>query len=228
MYAKYSDIISVGGMPQNAYQFKLKQHHHMHIDREFKLDCEVWIQFLNGELENVMNRPMIDLLKDAETSEDISFYSDASAAEDKGFGAILKNRWIHVDWSASFIQNKKPSIKFLELFVLCMGLLTWNNTNELKNRRVILHCDNQAVCQMINTLMSGCNNCLNLIKIIILDGLKWNLRISARYITSKNNYLSDALSHGEMGRFCRLGPTMKSNLDPISETIWPVDKIWLD
>ena len=113
MYAKYSDIISAGGMPQNAYQFKLKQHHHVHIDHEFKLDCKVWIQFLNGELERVVNRPMIGLLKDAETSEDISFYSDASAAEDKGFGAILKNRWICVDWSASFIWNKNQVLSSL-------------------------------------------------------------------------------------------------------------------
>ena len=188
MYVKYSLVVNINGSLANAYQFKLKQHHHVHLDKEFKLDCDIWIEFLEEKLQNVVNRPMIDWLEPAETSEDILFYSDASASDSKGFGAILKNQWIRGVWNPEFIKNENPSIEFLELFAVCAGILTWNTADELTDRRIVLHCDNQTVCYMINNLTSSCKNCLNLINLLILDGLKHNCHVTAQYITSKDNF----------------------------------------
>ena len=70
--------------------FKLKQHHHIKLDAEFKSDCMVWVHFLNSR-SIALNRPMVDLLKPEITSRDIAFFSDASAAESLacGFGCVL-------------------------------------------------------------------------------------------------------------------------------------------
>ena len=91
MYAKYSVIVNKDGTPKSSYEYKLKQHHHIHLDSEFKLNCRVWLKFLSGDLAHVVNRPMMDLAIEA---KHIAFYSDASRSDKKGFGAVLGTDWI--------------------------------------------------------------------------------------------------------------------------------------
>ena len=103
MYSKFSGIIKA---PQDyrsrfSYQLKLKQHHHICLDEEFKLDCQVWLHFLTGEVANVVNRPMVDLLGKMNTSRDIQFTSDASGSI--GFGVTFGKCWIRGDWSKQFL-----------------------------------------------------------------------------------------------------------------------------
>ena len=109
MYAKFADplrmqrhkiavenqAVSDSNAPVK-FRKNLKPHHHIQLDSEFKLDCEVWKTFLDMKLASVVNRPMIDLSLDLESSVlDLQFYSDASASETLGFGCVLMNRhWI--------------------------------------------------------------------------------------------------------------------------------------
>ena len=233
MYAKYSLIINNtdirNGQSDKITKFnnKIRQHHHVWIDSEFKLDCSVWLQFLEGPLAEVVNRPMVDWLeKTQDSSNNIGFFSDASAAEGLGFGAILKNRWVRGDWPDKFIKDCKPSIEFLELYALCIGLFAWKDSPELKNGRVRIHCDNQAVVHMINNLTSSCKHCMLLIRLIVLNSLKYSYRLTACYINTKLNGLSDALSRNQMTRFRRLGPAMLAKPDDLPEEIWPIYKVW--
>ena len=76
MYAKYGVVTKLDGAPKNALEFKLKQNHHVRLDREFKLDCSIWLTFLTGDLETVVTRQMSEFA--CESSKDIGFYSDAS------------------------------------------------------------------------------------------------------------------------------------------------------
>ena len=46
-------------------------------------------------------------------------------------------------------------------------------------------------------------------------------------LLQKTIFLSDALSHGKMSHFRRLGPNMNSMPDKIRDTIWPEENIWL-
>ena len=134
MYSKYTGVVNLEGS-HNVNEYKLRQHHHMRLDSEFKLDCKIWLEFLmTEELSSVVNRPMIDVLAPAITSTSIAFYSDAS--KKIGFGALLNNRWIHGDWDASFIKENDPSIAYLELFALTAGILTWESEPELTNCRI--------------------------------------------------------------------------------------------
>ena len=229
MYAKFSEVLNTGGVPANSFQYKFKQHYHVRTDAEFKKDCDIWLLFLTDpKWSRVVNRPMVDLTLKPIDAKDISFYSDASAAESLGFGAILKDFWIRGNWGTDFMNLHNPSIEYLELFALAAGLLTWNEVPEMCNTRVRLHCDNIAVVHMINQLTSSCKNCMVLIRLIILDCLKYNRRISAVYIPSKDNCLADALSRNQMDRFRKLGTHMRHQSDRICENIWPISKIWLD
>ena len=229
MYAKFSGLIKSDVHQQkkgNDFQRKLKQYHHIRLDGEFKRDCAVWLKFLDTSLYQSVNWPMVDILGQLTTSEEIAFYSDASAAETLGFGCLLEERWIQKFWENGFIERYKPSIKFLELFALAAGIFTWQNQPHLTNCRVVVFCDNTAVMQMINDMMSSCPHCMVLIRKLVLNGLQYNRRLSAKYVNTRDNFLSDALSRGQWKRFWSLGPHMNELPDEISEEIWPASKLW--
>ena len=116
MYAKYSANCKSSSHkfdePTNKFA-KLKAHHHVRLDGEFKADCKVWLEFLtDNDFRKIVNRPMIDLSLNR-TSEEIKFYSDASPAENLGYGCILNKHWVYGQWEPNFIKSCKPSIEFL-------------------------------------------------------------------------------------------------------------------
>ena len=240
MYAKYSsklDLKSVGfkmggrtnrritgHLTGEEAPKKLMPHHHVRLDREFKLDCEIWLKFLTDvNLRRVVNRPMIDVLAE-KSSQEINFYSDASKSEVLGFGCYLGSRWIYGQWPDKFIKNCDPSIEYLELYALTAGILTWEN--RLTDTRITVFCDNQAVVHMINNNSSKCKHCMKLIRLLTLNGLQFNRRLRAKFVRTKDNGIADAISRLQFDRFRRLAPHMNKLPDDVDDRIWPVVKIW--
>ena len=232
MYAKYSKNITLPGFNKrevgsNATRVQLKSYQHVGLDAEFKADCQIWLQFLDQQESwvEVVNRPMIDILSPDITLTDINFYSDASALSKLGFGCLLDSKWLRGDWDPEFIKKYEPSIEYLELFALCAGIFTWGEF--LKNTRITVFCDNTAVVAMIKNMTSSCKNCMMLIRMLTLQGLKFNRRLRAKYVSTKQNFLVDSLSRGQIHRFSRLGPHMDINPWMIHDDLWPMMKIWL-
>ena len=123
---------------------KLKSHHHISLDKEFKFDCEIWRLFLTHYKKRAVCRLMIDLYSVKDATQ-LDFYSDASAAEFLGFGAIFEDRWLYGQWERGFIkQNNPPSIEYLELYTLTAAVLTWGD--QLQIQRIIIFCDNNCSC----------------------------------------------------------------------------------
>ena len=96
MYAKFAPVIDVNQKRPGAVKITklLKPHHHVRLHQEFKFDCKVWLKFLDQRSAAVVNRPMVDLLTEPTSAQDLGFYSDASAWADFGFSCVLKNHWI--------------------------------------------------------------------------------------------------------------------------------------
>ena len=168
---------------------------------------------------------MIDLIGPAQSSEEICFYSDASGSKILGYGCIYKDQWIYGQWEAEFMELNKPSIEYLEMFALVAGVFTWEK--QLGNRRIVVFCDNEAVVQMINTMTSGCKNCMILLRLLTLNNLQFNRRVAAKYINTKKNFLADSLSRNQLTRFRKLGPHMKKYPDTIHPQLWPMSKLWV-
>ena len=145
-------------------------------------------------------------------------------------GAVYDNDWFVMQWEENFIQNFDPSIEFLELFALTAPLVTWSQTSKgLHNRRIVIFCDNQAVISMVNNLASSCIQCRKLIRIIALCGIRYNFRVVVRFVRSKDNNLSDALSRLQFKQFWDLAPrSMSVNLTQIDECLLPMARIWED
>ena len=72
----------------------LKQHHHLRVEREMKMDASTWVSFLKNNNESLC-RPFIDLATTLQ-ADIIEFFSDASGKI--GLGAIFSQRRMHATW----------------------------------------------------------------------------------------------------------------------------------
>ena len=129
-------------------------------------------------------------------------------------------------WDTLFLECQ-PSIEYLELYGVTAAVLQW--IRRFQNKKICLFCDNISVVHMINNMSSSCGHCMILLRLVVLEGLRYNVKITARYINTKKNGRADALSRLDFDRFFRLS---KANIDeePTSppERIWPVNKIWFN
>ena len=180
---------------------KLKPHHHIKLDKEFKEDCKIWLDCINNQQLRGICRPWVDWTLN-EGATNIPSYTDASGSKaDRGLGCFYKNSWAAEKWDSTFMHNEEPSIEFLELFALTAGLLMWSKDKSIANHRVRIYCDNMSVLSMINNLSSSCKNCMFLLRKIVKDQLVINYRVFANHIRLEDNDLADALSRGQYDRF---------------------------
>ena len=203
----------------------LRSYHHVKVNQEFKEDCKVWIDFLTDGKETFC-RPFIDLsVKIA--AEQLDFSTDASEnLEDGGFGCVFRNRWIKGQWNKDFLEANEPSITYLELVALTIAILTWIPL--LRNKRIQVLCDNQGAVAMINNTSAKCKRCMRLIRILMLESLKNNLRVFSKFIPTKENGQADALSRNQMARFWKLSAhkMMNKEQDKPTKLVWPIEKVW--
>ena len=160
------------------------------------------------------------------SSEDIDMYSDTSGKI--GFGAYCGPLWTAGQWSKYFLEKKKPSIEYLEMYGLTVGVLLWIRL--FKNKRICIHCDNEMVKFNVNKNTVGCKNSMMLMRLIVLECTVHNVKLSVEYVKSANNGKADTLSRNQMNRFRTLDKEGKMNKFPeaIPDCIWPSEKIWLD
>ena len=204
----------------------LKQYHHVQIHPDVKMDCAVWIQFLEMGDSFQFCRPFIDI-NAFQYAHMLKFFTDASLNRKLGFGAVFNNSWMYGRWGKNFIESQSPSIEYLELFATCAGILMWGH--RLTNTRIIIFCDNQAIMFMINNMTSKCSKCMKLIRMIQFNCLLYNRRIFVRFIRLNDNGMADALSRMDFNRFWSLAPpTMILYPDAIPDEIWPIEKIWFN
>ena len=200
----------------------LKPHYHVRVNSEMKLDLGTWRAFLVHP--SVFARPFMDF-STIWYPEDIGMYSDATTNEILGFGAICGTSWMYGRWNVSFIRKVIPSIEYLELFALVAGCLSW--LDRFKNRRIVLYCDNESVCRMVNKSTPSCKQCMVLIRILVLHCLVMNVRVYAKHLSSKANRDNDLLSRMRLARFWKLNQgKFEDKATNIPDAIWPMQTIW--
>ena len=169
----------------------LKPYHHIRLNGEFKKDCAIWLTFLGDNMIEAVACPFVDLTKQIWARE-INFSSDAAAGEHLGYSCICGKSWSYGRWENGFIKKQNPSIEFLELYALCMGVFMWRH--RLRNMRIAVECDNEAVVHMVNNSSSSCKYCMVLIRKLVLKCLLLNTRVFARHLKGIFNVLPDRLS----------------------------------
>ena len=201
-----------------------KPHHHVRINSEAILDLMTWKTFLQNPA--AFSRSFGDFSV-TWTADEIDMYSDSSLNPNLGCGGISGREWFMLKWQKDFILNKKPSIAFLELYAVTIAVTNW--IHKYKNRKIALFCDNMSAVHMINKTSSSCKNCMILIRMIVLQGLIHNVRITAKHVTSKANVLSDHLSRLRYDQFKQLtGDKYLPVMTKIPDHLWPMDKVWIN
>ena len=199
---------------------KLKPHHHIRINGEMRLDLEFWRTFLRHP--SAYCRPFMDFSHTLLSTE-IDFYTDASGRI--GFGGVCQNSFMWGLWDKQFLERENPSIDYLEMYAVAAAVLAW--IHRFKNRRVTIFTDNKGVRDMLNSTVGKTNNCMVLIRIIVLKCLVENVKLSAKYVKSEDNIFADELSRGKFNLFRKDSKgKYKQEATTIPEEIWPVDKIW--
>ena len=202
---------------------KLKPHHHLRVTPEMRADLMVWKTFI--EHSSIFCRPFMDFSRYI-LADEIDMYSDASKNPSLGFAATCGTSWLFRQWNGDFIMEHDPSINYLELYALTAGVLTW--IHRFQNRRIILFCDNLSVVAMINSNTSRCKNCMTLIRLIVLHSLVFNVRVFARWVSSRNNFFADALSRLKITSFkWKAEGKFEKRPTRVPELIWPMEKIWI-
>lgn len=179
------------------YQFKQRQpYHHVKVNTDLREDLRVWLSLL--EMEITVCRPFVDFQDDAQVQE-ICAASDASLNPLLGIGGYYQSSWFALKYPQDFIQLAAPSVQFVELLALLCTVWTWRC--HLVNSRVSLTCDNQAVVAMINSGVSSERKCMQLIRLLTFLAMKHNIRIFAKWASTKENWKADLLSRLEIDKF---------------------------
>ena len=184
-----------------------------------KKDLKVWVDLLDNHEQGTLF-----LQTNITYSEEIKFYTDAAGSGKCGWGCVFDDKWMYGQWPEGFVEQT-PFITFLELYALVLAVVTWKD--KLKTCRVVVHCDNMSVVHMVNQQMSRCQKCMALIRVLVLEQMRSNFKIGARYLSTKENSLADALSHLQVRLFRTLYPNAHpepsqpaSCLYPPSSNIW--------
>lgn len=213
IYAKFSNT-------------KLKQHHHVSVDKELRLDCRTWMSFL--KLEEAVLRPFMDFGTNLYADE-LQWFTDASKNTKLGFGCYFQGRYAYEKWNNSeegFIQKYNPSVNFLELYAIVCSVELWGHL--VRNRRVIIFSDNESAVHMVNNSSSACKSCMKLIRIITLTCLNNNTRIFLKHLAGKFNILSDSLSRCNLKKFKRFAPAqiLAEQPEKLPRSVWPLKPEW--
>ena len=118
-----------------------------------------------------------------------------------GYGAYFQKQWFLGAWPADLGRR---SMALLEIFPVVLAVRTFCEV--LRNRRLIVFSDNDAVTKIINKQSTRCATIACLLRDLTLTCLRYNIVLQARFLRSEENQIADALSRGNLEKFRFLAP----------------------
>ena len=204
----------------------MKPYHHVDITAEMRSDLELWKEFL--QYPTIYSTKFINMDKNRPSIE-MDFYTDASANPLLGCGGISGEDWYIMQWNENFIRIMKPSINYLELYGVTIAILAW--IHKYKNQQITIFCDNMSVVHMFNKSSSSCKNCMVLIRMIVLQTLKFNVKVTLRHVEGKRNTLADLLSRLKYKQFWtevrKTGKQISKAHTPIPDILKNMEDVWI-
>ena len=159
---------------------------HIRLNNEARLDMAAWLVFLES-----FNGVSVLLNENWLSSEKLELFTDAS---NLGFAGVLKGKWFQGGWPSSW-EQKHIAIK--ELFPIVLALKMWST--HLRDRRLLILCDNEAVVYVINKQSSRDSSLMSLIRTLTVTLMQFNIVIRAKHVPGKLNVVADMLSRFQDG-----------------------------
>ena len=170
-----------------------------------RLDLLLWLNFLS-------NFNGVSILHEHGWEDDSAIQLFTDAAASIGFGAYFNGKWVQGRWPEDVLRNP-PSIAFLEMFPLVVAVLCWAPL--LTNCKITFHTDNLAVMHIINQQSSHCPKIMHLVRMFVLEYLRYNIVFRAVHVPGKDNIIADALSRFQISRFQAAAPHAEANMTPL-------------
>jgi len=184
-----------------------RMHHHLRLCTDAYLDLDWWLAFLP-----TWNGTSYILESTWSTSPSMSLFTDASGR--LGWGAYWSGHWIQSPWSCDQVNR---DIVWKELFAIASAVNTWGH--HWPRKKVLIHCDNQAVVEIWKKGTTNCPNIMSLVRMLYFCAAKYNIHVLITHIAGTDNCIADALSRFQVHRFHQLAPRAASNPDTIRA--WP-------
>ena len=154
---------------------------HIRLNNEARLDLAAWLIFLQS-----FNGVSVLLDEHWISSEKLELFTDAS---NHGFAGVLKGKWFQGGWPSSW-EQKHITIK--EFFPIVLALKMWSS--HLRDRRLLILCDNQSVVCIINSQSSRDSSLMSLVRMMTVTIMQFNIVIRAKHVPGKHNVVADMLS----------------------------------
>ena len=182
--------------------------HHISLNTEAREDIKWWQTFLpqwNGKHR---------ILEPGSTMcPDMQLFTDASGCE--GFGIYFDGKWISSPWLGDFVTR---SIQWKELFPIFVACYIWAGC--FTGKRLLFHCDNQAVVNIWSANTSRCPHIMHLLRKLFFITAKFNFTVNVIHIAGTNNSLADSLSRLQISKFRRLAPQAEVAQTQIPQEVW--------
>ncbi|XP_046337870.2 uncharacterized protein LOC124119423 [Haliotis rufescens] len=196
----------------DAYTKVSHQAHGVRITWGVREDLEVWLGFL-GEFNGV------SVFQNQKWADNTCLQLFTDAASTVGFGAYYNGNWANGLWPREWVEDGSTrDMTLLELFRIVLSVCLWGTA--FANRKVLFFCDNQVVVSIINKQSSKAPRIMSLIRQLVLQGLKHNILFKARYITTHDNIIADALSRFQWERFRNAAPSANLHPTPLPDNLW--------
>ena len=189
-----------------------KPHFYLRITPSMRGDLTMWLEFLD-------NHNGVSIFKDAQwySKGDYELFTDSAAS--KGMAIYMNGKWAQARWGENFKNEcKNNNITFLEYFPILVSIHIFEKT--LANKKILFHCDNEAVVEIINSQSSKCPRVMDLVRPFVLKCLQLNTIIKAQHIKGTENSIADAISRFNMQLFRELAPEAEENPQPIPQHLW--------
>ena len=174
-------------------------HHHLYLNAEARADIAWWLIFLprwNGRAPILQPKWTL--------SSTLQLFTDASGSH--GFGAYYQGAWFRGSWLPHQQLNPATgiSIAWQELYAIVAAAAAWGKA--WTGRRIMVHCDNQAVVDIWDHYTSKSPTIMCLVRTLHLIAATNNFHIRISHIQGVDNSIADALSRGRISTFRRLVP----------------------
>ena len=175
-----------------------------------KLDMKTWLKFLDD-----YNGVSVFLPADHIENTDLELFTDAAGSI--GMGAYFQGHWTQLRWPVDILRSNL-SIAFLELYPIVIAVKLWGIN--MANKKILFRSDNAAVVSVINRRTSKCPKVMSLVRVLVLECLRYNIVFNAKHIPGVYNSIADALSRFQVHRFHKLAPNADKAETPCTPLTW--------
>ena len=151
-------------------------------------------------------------------SDKINLYTDSCP---QGFGGTYKSHHFLGQFPPSW---QSYNIAVLELYPILIALHLFEE--DMANKHLLIHTDNHAVADVLQSKTSKHHQLLALLRHIVLHCLNYNIRISSKHISGITNIIPDALSRNTHTSVLLQAAKIDVHPTPIPRHLLPENYKW--